>query len=239
MDNQDIKKINEEYKEKPVEDLLKLVVDEFGDGLTFASSLGAEDQVITALLSKIQGNPDVFVLDTGRLNQETYDVIQKTEARYGIKYRIFFPDATAVEEMVNEKGPNLFYESVENRKRCCHIRKVAPLKRALSGYHAWMTGIRRAQSMARQSVQLIEWDETHEMIKINPLVAWTRRDVWDLIKKEQIPYNALHDLGYASIGCAPCTRAIKTGEDERAGRWWWEDETQKECGLHVAEEKEN
>ena len=145
----------------------------------------------------------------------------------------FFPDQAAIESMVNQHGPNHFYKSVENRKECCFIRKVEPLRRALQGYSIWMTGIRRAQSVDRAQTPLFEWDETHNLIKVNPLINWSKDDVWDYVKRYDIPYNELHNQGYPSIGCAPCTRAIMPGEDDRSGRWWWEESVKKECGLHV------
>jgi phosphoadenosine phosphosulfate reductase len=176
----------------------------------------------------------VFTLDTGRLNQETYDCMDAIRERYGIQIEVFFPDSNGVEKMVRENGLNLFYNSVELRKLCCGVRKVEPLNRALKGLDAWMTGLRREQAVTRTDVRRIELDEDHgNIIKINPLVDWSYGDVWDYIRRKSVPYNRLHKQGYPSIGCAPCTRAVKPGEDLRAGRWWWENPNARECGLHV------
>jgi phosphoadenosine phosphosulfate reductase len=172
-------------------------------------------------------------LDTGRLPQETYDVIEETREKYNIEIKVMFPDLKQVEQMVNENGPNLFYESIENRKLCCRIRKVEPLKRALSELDAWICGLRAEQSPTRQKLDKVEWDENFNLIKINPLADWTQNQVWQYIKENNVPYNELHDKGYPSIGCAPCTRPIEPGENIRAGRWWWENPEHKECGLHL------
>ncbi len=201
--------------------------------IALASSLGAEDQVLTHMVVQIDPNARVFVLDTGRLHQETYDVLDKTRRELGVNYEIIFPDAQKVEAMVNAKGMNLFYESVENRKECCGVRKVEGLRRVLSTCDAWITGLRREQSVTRGEIKMVEQDQAHGILKINPLVDWHTQQVWDYIKKYNVPYNKLHDQGFPSIGCAPCTRAIKPGEDLRAGRWWWENPEHKECGLHV------
>jgi phosphoadenosine phosphosulfate reductase len=175
---------------------------------------------------------DIFTLDTGRMFQESYDVLERTIARYKKNIEVIFPDKKEVEDLVNAKGINLFYQSIENRKACCQIRKTNPLQRKLANYDAWIVGLRREQSITRSDLQIIEWDEMHSMIKINPLYNWTEKEVWERIKSKQIPYNKLHDQGFPSIGCAPCTRAIEKGEDVRSGRWWWELPEQKECGLH-------
>ena len=209
----------------------------FGDQLVLASSLGAEDQVLTHMALKIDPKARVFVLDTGRLNQETYTVMNETMNTYHMRYEVCFPDPVAVTEMVQEKGPNLFYESIENRKQCCHVRKVSPLQEKLKTAKAWITGLRRQQSVTRQQLERVEWDDGNQLIKLNPLADWTEDQIWDYIKTHKVPYNSLHDQGYPSIGCAPCTRAIKPGEDVRAGRWWWETPEQKECGLHMVDGK--
>ncbi len=201
--------------------------------LVFSSSMGAEDQVITHMLTAITPTPDIFTLDTGRLFYETYDLIEKTNSRYKINIRVMFPDREAVEKMVNAKGINLFYHSVENRKACCAVRKIEPLRRALKGYDVWVTGLRREQSPTRNDLHVVDWDDTHQIIKVNPLLEWTEGQLWDYIQAHDIPYNPLHDKGYPSLGCKPCTRAIMPGEDIRAGRWWWEQPETKECGLHV------
>jgi len=181
----------------------------------------------------------IFTLDTGRLFEETYDLLDIAEKKYKLNIGIYFPDAQHIEKMVHEKGINLFYESVENRKLCCHLRKVEPLKRALSEMEVWISGLRREQALTRKESKIVEWDESNNLIKINPLIDWTRKQVWNYITERKIPYNSLHDKGYASIGCLPCTRAILPGEDERAGRWWWENSENKECGLHVKKDKGN
>ena len=175
----------------------------------------------------------IFTLDTGRLFAETYSVWSSTLDRYKISIKAYYPNATILESFVEKKGPNAFYESVENRKGCCFIRKVEPLKRALSGNAIWITGLRAEHSADRGDLQSIEWDESNQIIKYHPLLHWTTNQVTDFITTNNIPYNPLHDKGFVSIGCAPCTRAIKEGEDFRAGRWWWEDTNKKECGLHV------
>lgn len=228
-----ITEYNERFNGAGPEETLRFFLDEFKDRICFASSMGLEDQVITHMIAHIDRQADIFTLDTGRLFPETYDLIDKTSSRYGIRVRIMFPDRERVEEMVNSKGVNLFYESIENRKLCCHIRKTEPLRRALAGKEAWITGLRRTQSVTRKNLELVSWDEGNGLIKINPLIDWTEEMVWDYIKKNNIPYNALHNKGFPSLGCQPCTRAVKPGEDIRAGRWWWELPEQKECGLHV------
>ncbi len=201
--------------------------------VTFANSLGAEDMVLTDLIAKHQPDIQMFSLDTGRLPQETYDLMQAVRARYSVPLQVFFPDAKLVEGYVAQHGVNGFYDSVDNRKACCHVRKVEPLKRALAGKKAWITGMRREQAVTRGSLEAASFDADHGLQKFNPLLEWTNAEVWEYIKANDVPYNALHDQFYPSIGCAPCTRAITPGEDIRAGRWWWEDPQNKECGLHV------
>ena len=205
---------------------------EYKNEIALSSSLGLEDQVLTHLVSKIDKNTGIFTLDTGRLFPETYDLIHRTNSKYGLKLKVFFPDASQVEQMVGSKGINLFFESVENRKLCCNIRKIEPLKRAFSGLKVWICGLRREQSVTRQHIQRIEWDEVNGLIKLNPLIDWTETEVREFIKVHGIPYNPLHDKGFPSIGCQPCTRSIFPGEEVRAGRWWWENPETKECGLH-------
>ncbi|MDO8413065.1 MAG: phosphoadenylyl-sulfate reductase [Gallionellaceae bacterium] len=200
---------------------------------TFANSLGAEDMVLTDLIARHQPDIEMFSLDTGRLPQETYDLMQVLRTRYPMPLHIYFPAAAHVEEYVAKNGVNGFYDSVENRKTCCHIRKVEPLQRALAGKGAWITGIRREQAVTRSTVELSAFDAEHKLQKFNPLLEWTNADVWAYIKQHDVPYNKLHDHFYPSIGCAPCTRAVTPGEDIRSGRWWWEDPQNKECGLHV------
>jgi phosphoadenosine phosphosulfate reductase len=212
--------------------VLQQAVREFSP-VTFANSLGAEDMVLTDLMAKHQPGISLFSLDTGRLPQETYDLMQKVRERYSIPLQVFYPDATQVERFVAQHGVNGFYDSVDNRKACCNVRKVQPLKRALAGKKAWITGMRREQAVTRGSLELSSFDADHGLQKFNPLLDWTDAEVWEYIKSNDVPYNALHDQFYPSIGCAPCTRAITPGEDIRAGRWWWEDPQNKECGLHV------
>jgi|SRR5579883_3362411 len=197
----------------------------------FACSFGAEDMVLLDAIANNARKIGVFTLDTGRLPEETQALLEAARDRYPIEIRTYFPDAAEIEKWVAQNGPNAFYKSVTQRKQCCQIRKVQPLQRALAGKKSWITGLRREQSEARQTLELEGWDEGNGLIKINPLVDWTNDDVWAYIKMHDVPYNALHDRGYPSIGCAPCTRAVKPGEDLRAGRWWWE-ATSKECGLH-------
>jgi phosphoadenosine phosphosulfate reductase len=214
------------------QDILSFFVTRYSGKIGFSSSLGAEDQVLTDMICNIDRSIRIFTLDTGRLFQETYDLLHITEKKYGIKIHTYFPDAAKVEKMVEEYGINLFYESVENRKLCCEIRKIEPLKRALAGMKVWITGLRREQSVTRSELQAVEWDEASGMIKVSPLIDWSEEQVWEYIREHKIPYNELHDKGYPSIGCLPCTRAVQPGESVRSGRWWWELPENKECGLH-------
>ncbi len=205
----------------------------FSARVTLACSFGAEDMVLVDLLARAAARPRIFVLDTGRLHQETYDAIEAARARYGLEFEVFCPRADAVEGLLRAKGPNSFYETVENRKECCAIRKLEPLARALSDVDAWMTGLRRAQSVTRTWMGKAAIDAEHGgILKINPLVEWSEADVWAYIRENDVPYNRLHDQGFPSIGCAPCTRAVAPGEGVRAGRWWWESPDTRECGLH-------
>ena len=199
--------------------------------IAFACSFGAEDMVLLDAIAKHARKIEVFTLDTGRLPEETQSLLETVRDRYPIAIRTYFPDAAAVEAWIEQNGPNAFYKSVAQRQQCCGIRKVQPLQRALAGKKSWVTGLRREQSQARQTLQVESWDEANGLIKINPLLEWSNDDVWGYIKEHSVPYNALHDRGYPSIGCAPCTRAVQPGEDSRAGRWWWE-ASSKECGLH-------
>ncbi len=230
--HRDIEKYNKILEGKTAPEVLEFFSKEFGNKLAFASSLGAEDQVLTEMIASIGSKVRIFTLDTGRLFPETYDLLDSTVKRYRVKIDVYFPDAARVEEMVSNKGINLFYESVENRKLCCHIRKIEPLTRALKDADAWISGLRREQSVTRQDGKLVEWDTNNKKIKINPLIEWTNDDVWDYIRAKNIPYNKLHDKGFPSIGCLPCTRPVGPGEDIRSGRWWWEEPAMKECGLH-------
>ncbi|MBA3778369.1 MAG: phosphoadenylyl-sulfate reductase [Chloroflexi bacterium] len=201
--------------------------------LALASSFGAEDMVILDMLVGLTDRPRVFTLDTGRLPQQTYDLMDASRRRYGIDIEVYFPQAADVEEMVLARGLNLFYESIDNRKECCGVRKVEPLSRALRTVDGWITGLRREQILTRAETPKIGLDQAHgDLWKVAPLAEWGEQQVWDYIRDRDVPYNALHDQGYPSIGCAPCTRAIEPGEDSRAGRWWWELPEQRECGLH-------
>jgi phosphoadenosine phosphosulfate reductase len=211
---------------------LAMVAELFPGKVVFSSSLGQEDQVLTDIISKNNIDVTIFTIDTGRLFAETYELMERTTARYKRNITVYFPEAGDVESFVNERGVNGFYESVDNRKQCCHIRKVKPLNRALKGAKVWITGLRSEQSANRTDMPLIEWDEDRQLYKFNPLLHWKFEEVLEYIKQHNVPYNPLHDKGFVSIGCAPCTRAIEPGEDIRAGRWWWET-SQKECGLHV------
>ncbi len=229
----DIGKLNQDFEKKSASDVLAWAVNEFGDKISLASSFGAEDVVVIDLLVKINPKARIFTLDTGRLNEETYNVMERIRSKYKISIESYFPDRQKVEALERQKGFFSFRDSIDNRKECCGIRKVEPLNRALSGLKAWITGLRREQAVTRTEIQKIETDDSHGgILKINPLADWSEKQVWDYIKANKVPYNRLHDAGYPSIGCAPCTRAIKPGEDVRAGRWWWENPENKECGLH-------
>ena len=198
---------------------------------TFACSFGAEDMVLLDAIARNAKTIEVFTLDTGRLPEETQTLLEAARDKYPIAIRTYFPEASVVEAWVAQNGPNAFYKSIAQRKQCCEIRKIEPLRRALAGKKSWLTGLRREQSQARQILELEAWDDANGLRKINPLVDWTNDEVWTYIRQHDVPYNALHDRGYPSIGCAPCTRAVQPGEDIRAGRWWWESSS-KECGLH-------
>ena len=228
IDKETIKKIESSSLVESIDTVAKL----FPGQVVFSSSLGQEDQVITDAISKNNIPVKIFTLDTGRMFNETYELIERTMARYKRSIQIYFPDANDVEKFVATKGLNSFYESVENRKECCFIRKVKPLNRALQGAKIWITGVRAEQSDNRKNMPMVEWEEERQLYKFNPLLHWTYKDVMDYINEFNVPYNHLHDKGFISIGCAPCTRAIEPGEDARAGRWWWEN-SQKECGLHA------
>lgn len=235
----EIRSIANELESKPAREILKWGFKKYKDKMVLGSSFGAEDVVLIDMMCNINRNlTRVFTLDTGRLNQETYDLIDKIRKKYDIKVDAYLPNASDVEKMVANKGMNLMYESVENRKLCCNLRKVEPLKRALKQFDCWITGLRREQSATRNKILKIEVDTLNSnIIKLNPLANWTNDEIWKYIRENKVPYNELHDRGYPSIGCEPCTRAVKEGEDPRAGRWWWENDTHKECGLHWKEGK--
>lgn len=234
MDAAEAARLNAEHLKTDPSALVGWAVKRFGAAkLALASSFGAEDVALIDIVSKLGAPVRVFTLDTGRLNEETYDVMERISKKYGVKIEAYFPDAAKVESLERAKGFYSFRESIENRKECCQIRKVEPLRRALKGADAWITGLRRDQAVTRASVGKIEIDAANGgIVKLNPLADWTNEDVWAYVKKNAVPTNRLHDAGYPSIGCAPCTRAVKPGEDVRAGRWWWENPEHKECGLH-------
>jgi phosphoadenosine phosphosulfate reductase len=216
-----------------IEDSLRALAREYPGQVVFSTSFSWEDQLISHFIFHNNIDIGVFTLDTGRMFPETYSTWSRTLEKYGKKITAYYPDAMVLQSFIEDKGPNSFYESVDNRKQCCHIRKVEPLKRALAGKKIWVTGIRAEHSANRDHMPQVEWDGSNNVIKFHPLLHWTTAEVTDYIKKHEIPYNPLHDKGFVSIGCAPCTRAVRPGEDFRAGRWWWEDTSKKECGLHV------
>ena len=229
---QKIDALNQHLANAGAIELIRYFLEEFKGKIALASSLGLEDQVLTQMVCTLDKNVNIFTLDTGRLFPETYDLIHRTNQKYGIQMQVYFPEAFQVEDMVRTKGINLFYNSIEDRKTCCRIRKIDPLRRAFSGLDVWICGLRREQSVTRSEMLPIEWDEANGLIKLNPLIDWTEERVRNYIKEHKIPYNPLHDRDFPSIGCQPCTRAILPGEDLRAGRWWWENPDTKECGLH-------
>jgi phosphoadenosine phosphosulfate reductase len=237
FDQSQLNELNRLYAGKSAEDVLKWTLDNLHPDVALASSFGAEDVVLIDMLAKINAQARIFTLDTGRLNQETYDVMDNLRSKYKIKFEVMFPNQDNVEAMVREHGMNLFYRSQANRKLCCGIRKVKPLTKMLSTLDGWITGIRADQTQNRADANKFEIDgQFGGILKSNPLIDWTWDQVWDYIKANNVPYNKLHDNGYPSIGCEPCTRAVKKGEDLRAGRWWWESESDKECGLHMDHE---
>ena len=226
-----VKILTEKTKDFSIEETLVFLANEYKDEVVFSTSFGQEDQVITDLIEKSGAAVKIFTLDTGRLFQETYDVFHRTQKKYKTPIKVYFPEAKAVEELLEKKGPNSFFESVENRKECCYIRKVVPLKKALVGNKMWITGLRAEQSENRSNLHLFEYDANFAIVKFNPLLKWTLEEVQKYIDDHNVPQNSLHKKGFVSIGCAPCTRAIVEGEDIRAGRWYWE-QSHKECGLH-------
>jgi phosphoadenosine phosphosulfate reductase len=225
------KELSSKTQDLSIEQTMTFLTNENNGSVCFSTSFGQEDQVITDIIANNNLSISIFTLDTGRLFQETYDVFEKTLIKYNKKIDVYFPNANDVENMLNEKGPNSFYASVENRKECCFIRKVAPLKKALQGKKIWITGLRAEQSENRNDLQAFEYDSTFDIVKYNPLLKWSLEEVENYLNKNAVPQNTLHKKGFVSIGCAPCTRAIEVGEDIRAGRWWWET-SHKECGLH-------
>lgn len=230
--NTQIEKLNTELANKTPHEVIAYFLEAYKGKIALSSSLSLEDQVLTDLVVKADKSARIFTLDTGRLFPETYSLIDKTNMHYGIQLEVFFPKSEAVQEMVKQEGINLFYKGIDERKRCCQVRKLEPLKRAFQGLDVWICGLRREQSVTRQDMQLVEWDEGNGLIKVNPLINFTEQQVWDYINENHVPFNKLHKQGFPSIGCQPCTRAIQAGEDIRAGRWWWENPEHKECGLH-------
>lgn len=222
----------DKFKNSDVLEILTWFAEKYQDHIIFSTSLSAEDQIITHVIATGKLPIRLITLDTGRLFQETYDVLDITVKKYGLAIDVFFPESARVEKMVNQSGINLFYDSVENRRQCCSIRKTLPIRRALHGMKIWITGMRQDQSVTRSESEMFSWDENLHLLKINPLIYWTNEQVWQYIKENHIPYNELHDKGFPSIGCLPCTRAVLPGEDQRSGRWWWELPQFKECGLH-------
>jgi phosphoadenosine phosphosulfate reductase len=230
---EELRAMGEELREASAGVILTWVERRFGASAAIASSFGVEDMVLIDLARTHAPSVRLFTLDTGRLPPETYEVMDVVRRRYGLEIETYFPERERVEALQSAKGYFSFKQSIEARKECCGMRKVEPLRRALAGRQAWVTGLRREQSVTRTAVEAVELDATHGLVKVNPLVRWNSREVWDYVKNQGVPYNALHDRGYPSIGCAPCTRAVKPYEDERAGRWWWESAENRECGLHV------
>ena len=232
-----VAELQNELKHLSPEQGLKWIAGDYGSHAKFSTSFGLEDQVIIYMIASQSLDVEIFTLDTGRLFQETYDVFDLTKQKYGVSIIPYFPQRERVEELLKQKGPNSFYQSVENRKECCFIRKVEPLQRALKDASVWITGLRAEQSTSRGDVPLVEWDEQYQLIKYNPILHWSAEEVNSFIDRNNVPVNVLHKKGFPSIGCAPCTRAILPGENLRAGRWWWESSS-KECGLHERNKKQ-
>lgn len=230
----DVEQLNQEFAGKTPLELMKWAANFYGDRIALCSAFGPEGMVLLHLVSRLERPIRVFTLDTGRLPQETYELMQQCEQRYGISLDVYSPEPADVREMVKQHGINLFYRGVEHRELCCEIRKVRPLMQALEGLSAWITGLRRSQSSSRRQIDRLEVDGAHhDIIKLNPLAGWSEEEVWNYIIMHELPYNALHNRGYRSIGCGCCTRSTNPGEDIRAGRWWWEGSGKKECGLHT------
>lgn len=230
-----LKQLKKELSEVEDRLILEYVIKKYPNDTVFTTSLGPEDQVVTHKISKLskESSPLIATLDTGRLFNETCLLLEETSEKLGVKIETIFPDYREVEALVSKNGINCFYKSIELRKDCCRIRKIEPLKRILKDKKIWITGVRKQQSTHRDSFSMVEYDEIFRIVKVNPLLSWSTKEVWDYIKKHNVPFNELHKKGYPSIGCACCTRNIHPGEDERNGRWWWEDESKKECGLHL------
>ncbi|MEG0656190.1 MAG: phosphoadenylyl-sulfate reductase [Mucinivorans sp.] len=230
-----VDQLNERFAKESAQSVLHYFIEQYSGRIGLASSLSIEDQVLTDMIcaeAKVPLQCRIFTLDTGRIFPETYSLIARTGEQYGINIQVMFPDHQAVEDMVAKNGINLFYDSIEKRRECCHVRKLEPLKRAFRGLDVWICGLRHEQSLTRADMRTVEWDEGNKILKVNPLISWSEAQTWDYIRAHGVPYNTLHDKGFPSIGCQPCTRAVRAGEDIRAGRWWWENPEQKECGLH-------
>ena len=234
---EDVKNLNREFEQSSPEDILAWASQNLGRSVALATSFQVQGMVLVDMFAKMDPEARIFTLDTGRLHSHTYDAMERTREKYGINIEVLFPDRDEVEEMVTSRGVNLFYKSVENRRLCCQVRKTNPLNGYLKTLDAWITSIRADQTAQRAESSKFEIDYLHgRMLKINPMLDWTTEQVWDYVRKNDVPYNKLHDMGYPSIGCAPCTRAVEEGEDPRAGRWWWEQGSDKECGIHFSHE---
>ncbi len=233
MTKLDLEMLNEKFAKESPKEVIRYIIKELGtSNVILASSLSIEDQVLTDMLLKVDSKARVFFIDTGRHFPKTYELMAKTMQSYGFNYEVYAPENKDIEKMVSAFGPNLFYDSIEHRKKCCELRKVKPLQRALSTADAWICGLRREQSPTRKELDLLEWDDQYGIYKINPIAHWSEEQVWEYIKQENVPYSDLYTNGFRSIGCEPCTRAVKPEEDVRSGRWWWESPANKECGLH-------
>ncbi len=232
MNQDEIKELNAQMEKLSAQEILEYFAKEFKGEIALSNSLSLEDQALTDMICRIDPQMRIFTLDTGRVFPEAYDVIERTKQKYDKSIEIYFPNFEAVEKMVSENSINLFYQSVEQRKLCCAVRKIEPLRRAFKGLKVWICGLRQEQSITRYGLNPVEWDEGNGLIKVSPLYNWSATKVREYIDTNEVPYNPLSDQGYLSIGCQPCTRAVEPGEDERSGRWWWETPETKECGLH-------
>ena len=229
---EEIDNLNTKFADVSAQELLQSFMSQYGVRLALSSSLSIEDQTLTDMMLRIDPQANIFTLDTGRLFPETYELIDRTNEHYKVKLKVYCPQTESLQQFVATEGINPFYESIEKRHACCEVRKLEPLRRAFRDLDVWVCGLRSAQSVTRSDMRLIEWDERHGLLKINPLIHWTELQVWDYIRENRVPYNRLHDKGFPSIGCEPCTRAVRRIDDVRAGRWWWESPDHRECGLH-------
>jgi len=234
----DLEAVNAELEPASATAILQWTFERFAaDRIAFSTSFGAEGMVLMHMLVALKLKPRIFTIDTGRNFQETYDVWNEAVKRLGVEIECYAPDPESLRRLLAGKGPNLFYESVENRKNCCHVRKVEPLFRALKDADVWLAPLRRGQGESRQAIPVVEWNATHGLYKVCPMVNWTEENVWTYIRSNDVPYNKLYDRGFLTISCAPCTRPVRPGEGIRSGRWWWEAEADKECGIHVEDGK--